>query len=145
MDNQANNNRDGFNDVAHILKKVVKYWYLFIIALLVAFAIAYVANRYTPTVYPIESSILIKGEEEFGISAQTLLYGNDLNSGGPNISNEAILLKAIPLIRNVVKELNFDKIFYSEGNIQIEENYRDAPALVQTGFWKSQISLWAYL
>ncbi|CAN5521122.1 tyrosine-protein kinase domain-containing protein [soil metagenome] len=128
--NQQNNNTqtDSFSDVKKILVKVLKNWYFFVIALAIAYTIAFFQIRYTEEIYPVEAFILIKTDNKGAGSAAELLYGNQLFDNARSSNTEAVLMKSYPLINKVVKSLGFNKIFYSEGKILTKEIYEDAPA-----------------
>ena len=90
----------------------------------------FLVNRYTPRVYAVNSSILIKDDQDVSGSAAELLYGNQLFNNSRNLNNESIIIESFPLIRGVLGELDFDKVFYKEGNVRTTEVFKDAPARI---------------
>ena len=104
-----------------------KYWYVFAISLLLAISYGWYKNRYTPEVYSVSMSLYIKEDPGMDNSA-AMLYGNSpLLKGNPNYYNEPYLLKADPLMEDVVRELGFYVAFYKEGRIQTTEIYPTPP------------------
>lgn len=128
MNQDTPQTHDNFNEIKRILYRCLKYWYIFLISISVALVIAYLINRYTPRVYPVSTSILIKSKKEVGSSTAEILYGNQLFDNVKDLNNETIMLKSYPLIKEVINQLNFDQVFYKEGNIKNSEIYINKPA-----------------
>lgn len=138
MNNQKFSQPDNFSDIKRVFGKVVKYWYVFVITLGIAFLGAFLLNRYTPKVYPVSASIILKNDKG-GSSAAELLYGSEFFTGSKDLINESIVLKSYPLLKRVVEELGFNKSFYTEGNILTSEVYKEVPATIIIDSADSQI------
>ncbi|MDG2263838.1 MAG: hypothetical protein P8L19_02160, partial [Flavobacteriales bacterium] len=54
------NQLDEIIDFRQFFFKVIKNWPLFVMALLLAFSLAFAYNRYTHELYSVETSIIIK-------------------------------------------------------------------------------------
>ncbi|MBS1507544.1 MAG: polysaccharide biosynthesis tyrosine autokinase [Bacteroidetes bacterium] len=83
---------------------------------------AYFKNRYSPKIYPVTASVIIREKEE--ASGADLLYKNSLIEGYRNYLNEPYIIKSYPLIGNVIKKLNFEVVFINEGKIKTSEAYK---------------------
>lgn len=122
--------REGINvDFKRVLFRVIKYWYVIVISLAIAFATAFLINRYATRIYPVTSSILIK--EAGDITGGELLYNNPLVSYKRNYLNELYIIKSHPLISSVIKELNFEVAFYREGNFLTSDAYDYMPVTAE--------------
>ena len=130
MKNQQLKKPDNIAEVKRIFYRILNHWPLLVIFIFLSLSTAILVNRYTPPVYAISSSILIKDHQEANDNAAELLYGNQLFNNSRNLNNEAILLTSYPLIYHVLKELNYDKVFLKEGNVRTSEAFVDAPAKV---------------
>src|SRR5690606_32101250 len=118
--------RSGFEfDFRRVLYRAGRYWYFILLSLIVALLAAYLRNRYTTRIYPVAASIIIK-DQQTGSEA-SLLYNNPLVSGGRNYLNELYILRSYPLIQSVVEDLDFDLIFYLQGNLITSEAYDLVP------------------
>lgn len=115
-------------DYKRIIYHALHYWYVIVLTLLVALAVAYVNNRYATRIYPVTASIIIK--EAKTTSGAELLYNNVLVNYERNYYNELYILRSYPLIQRVIEDLNFDVSFYREGNILTTEVYADIPVTV---------------
>ena len=104
-----------------IVDRIIRFWYVIGISLLVALVIAYLINRYTPRIYPVKASIIIKeGEENVGAK---FLYDNTILSPYRNFFNELYIMKSYPLLQEVMESLGFEISLYREGEIQTTEYY----------------------
>lgn len=112
-------------DFKRITFRAIRYWYLVALSLLIAFAVAFVKNRYTTPVYPVTGSIIIKETEETG--GAELLYKNALIDPYRNYFNEIYILKSYPLIQKVVEDVNLEINFFREGRILSLDAYATAP------------------
>lgn len=112
-------------DFKRIGFRAIRYWYIVILCLVVALAMAFLINRYTTPVYPVTGSIIIKEAEETG--GAELLYKNALVDPYRNYFNEIYILKSYPLIQKVVEDVNLEINFYREGRILSLDAYATAP------------------
>lgn len=115
-------------DFKRVLARAIRFWYVIIIFLGAALAIAFYKNRYTQRVYPINASIMIRETQEAG--GAELLYKNALIDPYRNYLNEPYIIRSYPIIENVVKELNFYISFFLEGRIVTSEQYNTLPVKV---------------
>ena len=93
-------------DIQEIIFKIRKNWFLFCISIFIAFCIAFSYNRYTSQVYLVETSILVKDENEMS-TASDLLY-EKVSSSKKSLENKENLIKSFPLIYRTLKDLRFD-------------------------------------
>ncbi|MFA0964693.1 GumC family protein [Roseivirga sp. BDSF3-8] len=124
-DKKIMTSKEHLDDVKKFLGRLRKRWYLFVISLGIALLVAFLINRYTSPVYPVTSSILVKGSNDMENSIGQLLYGN--RAGRKNLNNEILILKSYPLIYRTVKSLGFEKFYLGEGNFQSSEIYKAVP------------------
>ena len=129
MNSNLNNKKDNFSDIRKILMKAIRNWYFFLGVLLIAFAIAYFANKYTRPVYRVESKILVKSRT--GANAASFLYGTDISSDMVTEGVESFVLKSYPIIYKTINELNFTHSFTIEDEIGPKQAYGWEPAIMQ--------------
>lgn len=130
MGKTANNLTAGI-DFKRVLKKYAKNWYLFVIAIAIAWWVATVKNRYIVPIYRISTSVLIEDksnksvlEAKGSISADPLFLNSKL------IDNQVSLLKSFSQIKNIIKQLDFEVSYFSKGKYIWEEIYKDSPFVV---------------
>ena len=99
-----------------VADRVIRLWYVVVISLLAALAIAYIINRYTHRIYPIKASIIIKENDEN--AGAKFLYNNELLNPYRNFLNEIYIMKSYPLLQEVMESLGFEVSMYREGEIQ---------------------------
>lgn len=108
-------------NLKRILSRVIRFWYLILMSVLVFLTAAFVVNRYSTRIYPIKASIIIKENEE-NASAK-FLYNNELVNPYRNHLNEIYIMKSYPLLQEVLESLNFTVSYYREGDIKTTEFY----------------------
>jgi capsular exopolysaccharide synthesis family protein len=123
---EEKNQPQGFNlDFKRVLARAIRFWYVIILSLSVALAIAFYKNRYTQRTYPISTSIVIREMQE--TAGGEFLYKNSLLDGYRNYLNEPYIIRSYPLIEKVIKELSFHVAFYREGYFMTTEAYDYVP------------------
>lgn len=116
-------------DFKRVLARAIRFWYVVVIFLASALFIAFYKNRYTERVYPVTASIIIREMQEIG--GAELLYKNVLVDQYRNYLNEPYIIKSLPLIERVIRNLNFHISFYREGRILTTEAYEYIPVKAQ--------------
>lgn len=105
-----------------ILDRAIRYWYLIALSLLAAFSIAFIINRYATRMYTVSASIIVReGNENAG--AEFLYKNNPLVNPYRNYYNELYIMRSYPLLQQVVEQLNFNVVWYREGNVKTTEVY----------------------
>lgn len=118
-------------DIKRVLKKYLKNWYLFAIALVIAFAYANNKNRYIVPMYRLSTTVLIEDkshsqvlQERGSISASPIYLSNKV------IDNQIALLKSFAQIKRIIELLDFDVSYYRKGQYIDREIYKDSPFYV---------------
>jgi len=124
------------NDEIYLKKISLKYlnnWYWFLLSLAFLSIIAFLYNRYSPTVYTISTSILIESNKQespmsgTGFSDDNVFQGFGAIGADRNINNQMVILKSRPLINRTLNELEFEVSYFSVGRIKRIERYNDVP------------------
>lgn len=113
-------------DFKRVLARAIRYWYLVVLFLALTLAFAFYKTRYSPRVYPVSASIIIR-ETQQGVGGAELLYKNPLINPYRNYLNEPYIIKSYPLMEKVIKRLNFHVAFYREGYFMTSEAYNYVP------------------
>jgi uncharacterized protein involved in exopolysaccharide biosynthesis len=114
---QLSSSTGDFND---ILSKVVKYWYVFLITILISLALAslYLSNaiRY----YKVSSTLLIQNDfKGDGLLKGTAFSDLDMFQGSRTVDNEMEVLRSRDLIYKTLKDLSL------ETNYSISDFFND--------------------
>jgi capsular exopolysaccharide synthesis family protein len=112
-------------DFKRVISRAIRFWYVIIISFSISLFVSVYKTRYSQKVYPVSASIVIREAEEAG--GANLLYRNSIFSQQRNYLNEPYIIKSYPLIEKVVRDLNFDIAFYSEGYFMTTESYSYMP------------------
>lgn len=104
-------------------------WVWFVLFAILSLLVAFLYLRYTTPIYRSSATILIKDEKNSSLSElaafQDLGLSGSLNQSG--FENELLILSSKSLMERVVRELNLEVSYYSEGNIRTSELYREVP------------------
>ncbi|HEX8332641.1 MAG TPA: hypothetical protein VF622_08455, partial [Segetibacter sp.] len=104
-----------------LLFKYIIYLPLFIAALAISVSIAYVYIRYKVPLYNSAISLLINNDKSQGRT--DAMEEMVLFKPKANLANEIEVLKSTTLMENVVKALNTNILYHSEGNVKKSELY----------------------
>ncbi|MFN7419735.1 MAG: Wzz/FepE/Etk N-terminal domain-containing protein, partial [Flavobacterium sp.] len=105
---------DDFN-VKDLLFRYLVYWKWIILSVVVCSSLAYIFLRYKEIYYGVNASILIKDEKKGGTSEFSAFSDLNIFAGKNNIENEIAIFKSRGLSQNVVKKLDLDISYFSEG------------------------------
>lgn len=104
-----------------VIDRIIRFWYIIVISLLIAVTVAYLINRYSPRIYPVKASIIIKENDE-NVGAK-FLYNNELINPYRNFYNELYIMKSYPLLQEVMDTLGFEISMFKEGEFKTTEFY----------------------
>lgn len=117
---------DDFN-IKDLLFRYLIYWKWFVLSVIICSALAYLFLRYKEVYYGVNAAILIKDEKKGGTSEFSAFSDLNIFAGKNNIENEIAILKSRGISQNVVKKLDLDISYFSEGRVVAKELYRDSP------------------
>ena len=120
-------------DLKSIIIKILSYWYLFVIGVIVALAIGFLYNRYTPKVYQNSATVFVK-EDKMGIDPTSMMTGLTFKSS-INIDNEIAILQSFSLKERTLRELEFFNVsYYATGRVATRELYTETPFIVELDY-----------
>jgi tyrosine-protein kinase Etk/Wzc len=99
---------DGTKDNGSILETTKKYlyhWPLFVSAIILCLAFAFVYIRYADRIYDVKARLLFKNEEDGDGGRESALQELDIVRGNKVVENEMEILKSRILMENVVNGL----------------------------------------
>ena len=123
-------------DIKRYLSLFISNWYWFAVALFIAMTVAYGINRYSPKVFSVSSTLLIKDDQKGGMSniAASVIPGGDIFNRQQNLKNEMEILKSFSLNNRVIKALDdFHIVYVGKGRRGIVESmmYNNCPFIVK--------------
>lgn len=107
------------------------YWYLFVIALVIAMGLAMLKNRRWIPTYLSQGTIVIKENSGYG-SNMALMQGFGADPGFKNVNNQMIMLGSYDLTSRVVDSLPFLNVEYiTQGRFKTRQLYRQTPIMIE--------------
>lgn len=118
-------------NVLEWLIRFLHYWYLFLIAAVIAFSLAYLKNRKWIPQRLSSCTIVIKESNQTG-TQQALLQGFAVGAGYTNVNNQMIMLGSYDLVGRVVDSIPFLNVEYiTQGRFKTRNLYRMTPIVVE--------------
>ena len=115
-----------------IWELLVQNWWIYLVCLSIAIAIAFYINRNTKPVYAIKTSALIKSSKDVNSAVSEVLYGEELfGAKSVDLESEAYIMKSSTLISKTLKDLNFNVSYYSIVDGDVNEIYPDSPITLE--------------
>lgn len=133
MQNETNykpqqSNEEQAIDIKQLVFIFLNHWYLFLIGAVVALAVGFVINRYSPNVYQTSGTVLIK-DAQSGFDATDIMTNGNFR-GYQNVDNEMSILKSYALKDRAVKKMNIEVTYMEKGRVMTVELYKNAPFTV---------------
>lgn len=118
-------------DLKKELRKYLRKWPWMLASLIIALLLAWLYLRYTPNQYTSRASVFVAKAQKKGGGSISDFQNINLQGGfgETDIQDEISMMKARPLMYRVVKNLNLDLKFISEGNVTERELYDQSPLL----------------
>ncbi len=130
---QEDDDKSSFNIVDWTLR-VLNYWYLFVVGIVIALSFAYVENRKVITNYMSAGTIIIK-EYGGGYGTSSLMMGFGVDAGYKNVNNQMIMLSSYDLTSRVVDSLPSLNIDYiTQGRFKTRNIYRQTPITIEPSY-----------
>ena len=126
---QQNNNEEQTIDIKQLIFLFLNHWYLFLIGAVVALAIGFVINRYSPNVYQTSGTVLIK-DAQSGFDATDIMTNGNFR-GYQNVDNEMSILNSYALKDRAVRKMNIEVTYMEKGRIATRELYKATPFTVE--------------
>ncbi|MEJ6734371.1 MAG: polysaccharide biosynthesis tyrosine autokinase [Flavobacteriales bacterium] len=114
-------------DVKEIFEKYYQYWYFFIIAIVMSIFIGFLFLRYSSKVYNASTTILVKDENNTSLGSDNIIDGIDLFGKNRNIKNEIGILRSFSLVKQTLKEVDFNISYLNEGKLTSVDIYSRSP------------------
>ena len=120
-------------DFKAYLFKLLRFWFIFPITLLIGLLISYFVIKITPPVYLTGTTLLIKDE-------QTLMDPDAIiqSAASPfssmaeyKLKNEIEILSSYLLTERTIKELNFTVSYFEKESYRINEIYNQSPFIIE--------------
>ncbi|GAB5522699.1 MAG: tyrosine-protein kinase [Roseivirga sp.] len=121
-------------DIKYWLFRILSYWYLFVLALVLSTGAAFLYLRYTQKTYKVSSSILVADESssnDLNLDVLSGLSGGRRPQGSLGIESQISILKSFDLIQSTLKTLNFQVSYHTRGDLRDNEVFSGLPVEVR--------------
>lgn len=121
------NYREAENALRNILKIFARYYWIFLLTVLLGSAIAYFYNKYAPKKYDVVASILINENANSPLSGPQEFMVNDLFGIKRNVYNELLVLQSKPILEKTIQNLDLEVTYYEKYDYLYHDIYRQSP------------------
>ena len=119
-------------DIMEWVVRILSHWYLFVIAAVIAFSLAYLKNRRVIERYLTTGTMIIKESSGGGYGSASIMQGFGVGAGYTNVNNQLIILGSYDLIARTVDSLPFMNVEYiTKGRFKTRNIYRNTPITVE--------------
>ncbi|MBV7440780.1 polysaccharide biosynthesis tyrosine autokinase [Weeksellaceae bacterium TAE3-ERU29] len=123
-----NKKTDNNIDIKEIITLYLRYWYVYIICVIIAIIAVRLYSRYIIPEYNTYATILIKDNKQNYSPIENLSNFSGVNGlRYEEVDNELLVLRSKRLLKKVVENLNLYSTFHVEGNILSTEIYNNLP------------------
>src|SRR6476469_1438992 len=112
------------NIFVQLLQKYLPFWPLFALTIPIALSVSYIYLRAQIPIYVATGTVLLKDPNKGGGDSKVLDALN-IFSEKKIVENEIMFLRSSDLMKDVVKELDLYASVYNQGNVRLEELYKD--------------------
>ncbi len=126
--NRMDDEEESSFNIMEWVKLILKYWYLFVIGMLLALGFAYLRNRTWQPNYYSEAKLIIESSSDN--SQYSFMQGF---SGGANwmaANNQLFIIGSYDLVNRVIHKLPFDIDYYRRGRFKTNSLYGREPVKI---------------
>ncbi len=136
MNNMNNTHDVDSDDTINIRAEIEKYlmhWKWFVLGGILVLSLAFLYLRYATPQYSVSGVILIKDDKKSGASAELAAFEDlgILGGSGQNIDNEIEIIKSRKIFGDVIKNLELNIAYYTQGRVKEYEVYINAPIKIE--------------
>ena len=117
-------------DIMEWVFRILHYWYLFVIAGIIAFSLAYIKNKRVIASYLTTGTMIIQesSSNNSAYGASALMQGFGMDAGYKNVNNQLIIMGSYDLIARTVDSLPFLNVEYiTRGRFKTRNIYKNTP------------------
>lgn len=121
-------------DFGLIGNKLLSYWWLFLLGIIICVSIGQIYIRYSTPLYSSSAKFLITSVGNANNLSESKILGEGLGMEGfgKDMSNEIEILTSRPILTKVIKKINGGITFFSQGAIKHTEMYKTSPVVLDT-------------
>jgi capsular exopolysaccharide synthesis family protein len=138
MKNNLDLDSDDTINIRVEIEKYLMHWKWFVMGGVLAFILAFLYLRYATPQYDVSAVILIKDDKKSGISAELAAFEDlgILGGSSQNIEDEIEIIKSRKLFGEVIKNLELNIAYFTQGRIKETEVYFNTP--IKINFLKKE-------
>lgn len=121
------NKLSGFPDNKRIIALVLKYWYVFVISVVIAYLLVFLHLKFTPNVYQGSLTILLESSKDKRITQSEMVEGFITSGESNNIDNQSLIIQSRNTIKKTIDRLDFGTSIFQKNRFLDRELYGESP------------------
>ncbi len=122
-----------------VVRDMIRYWYLILLSVIIAIALAFFYLRYAAKTYKVHASVLLHIErpDNYSGNSNDILRAFDFIVQDKSFNNQVAFLQSTPLINDVVRSMDLRTSYYlqedmipREFTFSLKDIYKDSPFIV---------------
>ncbi len=115
------------SDLKQFVQLITRNYKLFIVSVIIAIGIAFLAIRFMTPLYKVSSSLLIKEDTQNQSGNMNDFLNSSLFGVNKNFQNELFVLKSTPVIEQTIRNLDLTTGYYQKKGLKQHDVYGKAP------------------
>ncbi|MGM0377109.1 MAG: polysaccharide biosynthesis tyrosine autokinase [Bacteroidota bacterium] len=115
------------DDVRNVFRRLLKYWKLYPVMLVIFVALAVFYVRMKPAVHELGAQLVVHTRERGAIDPSSFMEGSELFSGRNSFENSLLTLQASPIIREALSKFSSRIEYYESNRFFDKELYKSSP------------------
>jgi|WetSurSiteA1Bulk_404760.scaffolds.fasta_scaffold00720_5 tyrosine-protein kinase Etk/Wzc len=115
------------SDLKQFIQLITRNYKMFVVCVVVAMVLAFVAIRFMESRYKISSSLLIKEDTQKPTGNMNDFLNSSLFGVNKNFQNELWVLKSSPVLEQTIKNLDLTTGYYLKTGLKQQDAYGQAP------------------
>ena len=115
------------DDVRNVFRRLIRYWKLYPILMVVFVGLAMLYVRLKPSVYELGAKLVVHERERGNADPSSFVSGSELFAGRNNFENSLLTIQASPIIREALSDFSSRIEYYESNRFFDEELYKESP------------------
>lgn len=116
--------------IRDIIDRILSYWYWFVLSVLICLSVAYIYLKVTPQIYTRTATVLIKDNQNGGVTESAAFEELGTFGRKNNVDNEIFVFKSKRLMMEVVRRLNLNVGYTRKDWLKTSDLYGISPVEV---------------
>ncbi|MCF0191135.1 MAG: polysaccharide biosynthesis tyrosine autokinase [Marinilabiliaceae bacterium] len=113
-------------DFRKLFSDIIRFWWIYVVCLLIAMVLVFVYHRYKTPVYSAEMTLLINDDRTYSntlVSQNSMMEGFAIDGASRSMANQVAILQSRTMRQRVIDKMGLDITYYNHGRVIDRELY----------------------